>query len=126
MPNLADDFINLARRHAGKILIAGMTTVGGMGTAGMGWAWSESQRLDRITERTAETLRAHMRQEREQYQSLMDVLDNVQATTQSTAIDVAVLRYRLDSAATPAGWAAQPKIFSGIAQKSVDPGRAGE
>lgn len=96
-PTLMDDLENLARQHIGKIIVGGGSTVLSVVSAVTIWFAGEYQATNTRGMLTEKTLEAHTLAERENYESLMTVLDELQHTTTAIRQDVAVLKYRMDA-----------------------------
>lgn len=97
-PDLMDDLQRLCLQHLGKIVVAGAVSIGSATSAGLAWFATEYRDTELLGATTAEKLDAHAQLERENYQSLMEVLDHLQTTTGEIRSDMAVIKYRLNAA----------------------------
>jgi hypothetical protein len=95
-----DDFESLFQRHSGKFILGGGSTVLSVVVSALAWFAGEYSTTADMAAITEQKLEAHTAMERENYQSLMEVLDQLQITTGEIKTDLAVVKYRLNAPST--------------------------
>ncbi len=99
-PSLMDDFEKLFQRHSGKFILGGGSTILSVVVSALAWFSGEYQTTADMALMTEHTLEQHTAMERENYESVMEVLDNLQTVTGEIKTDLAVVKYRLNAPQT--------------------------
>lgn len=97
MNDLLTDLENLAQKHIGKIMVGGGSTVASLVLGIMLWFANEYQDTETRSMLTQQALDAHTAMERENYASMMEMLDGLQSATGEIQSDLKLVKYRLNT-----------------------------
>jgi hypothetical protein len=92
-----DDFEQLFQKHSGKFIIGGGSTIFSVVLSAAVWFTTEYSDTETRARMTEAALDAHTAMERENYDAVMGVLDDLQKTTGEIRSDMAVIKYRLNA-----------------------------